>query len=62
VTFIKHLLELLRLPKFHATVVFGEEAFQDDDRKTLARKLWHAVQNQFTPVVSMEEECSAKIH
>ena len=61
-TFIKHMLELFRLPKFHANVVFGEETFQENDRKTLARKLWHAVQNKFTPVVSMEEEWSAKIH
>ena len=60
-TFIKHLPGLFRLPEFYATLVFGEETFQEYDRKILASKLWLAVQNQFTPVVSKEEEWSASI-
>ncbi|MCI0485886.1 MAG: 1-acyl-sn-glycerol-3-phosphate acyltransferase [Blastocatellia bacterium] len=55
-TFTKHLLELFRLPEFHATLVFGEETFQEADRKVLADKLWRAVQSQFIPVVKKEEE------
>ena len=46
-----HLWRLLALPGFRATVAFGDERIQDDDRKLLAARLWRAVNGLFTPVV-----------
>ena len=46
-----HLWGLLRLPGFRATVAFGDDPIQDDDRKRLAAKLHRAVAGLFTPVV-----------
>lgn len=55
-TFGPHLLKLLRLPGFHATVVFGAQSFREDDRKILAQKLRHAIEEQFLPVVVRNDE------
>lgn len=51
--FLPHFLKLLLVSKFEATIVFGEDAIQADDRKLLARSLWDAVNQQFTPVVAL---------
>lgn len=48
--FFRHLLGLLRLREFHATVTFGAKSIQEEDRKALAEKLWRAVGEQFEPV------------
>jgi 1-acyl-sn-glycerol-3-phosphate acyltransferase len=50
-TFLKHLFNLLRLPFFNATLVFGETSVTTNDRKTLARELWTQVHRQFTTVI-----------
>jgi 1-acyl-sn-glycerol-3-phosphate acyltransferase len=55
--FAGHLINLLTLPHFRASLVFGDERFLDDDRKRLAEKLWRAVDHRFEPVVSLEGEC-----
>jgi 1-acyl-sn-glycerol-3-phosphate acyltransferase len=63
--FLSHLLGLLRLREVHATIVFGPETIQEENRKLLANKLWLAAKEQFIPtvspeaVVNPEEECSA---
>lgn len=49
--FVPHLIKLLLLSGFEATVVYGEDAIQADDRKILARSLWNAVNDHFVPVV-----------
>ncbi len=51
-TFVKHLLGLVRLPSFHARVTFGNEPILDRDRKALATRLSRAVLSQFEPVAS----------
>ncbi len=51
-TFADHLLNLLKLPYFEATLVFGSESIQETDRKVLARKLKQQVQSYFFPVVT----------
>ncbi len=58
-TFAPHALDLFRLPKFHAKIVFGAQTFLEDDRKLLAKKLRQAIEQQFTPVVGLEGECNA---
>lgn len=49
--FVPHFLKLLLVSGFDATIVFGEEAIQADDRKLLAKALWSAVNRQFEPVL-----------
>ena len=49
--FTPHLIELLGLPRIHATVCFGDEKIRESDRKVLARRLQDAVERQFQPVV-----------
>jgi 1-acyl-sn-glycerol-3-phosphate acyltransferase len=61
-TFPDHLFALFRLSQFHATLVFGPRSIREADRKLLAMKLRQAVEEQFIPVVTGEEECSAKAH
>jgi 1-acyl-sn-glycerol-3-phosphate acyltransferase len=51
VTFLQHAGRLLKERTFDATLTFGSEAIQADDRKALARSLWNAVNDQFIPVV-----------
>ncbi len=61
-TFGEHLFNLLKLSGFQASLVFGEEAVLERDRKALAEKLHVLVSKQFTPVVGMEELChTAKV-
>lgn len=54
-TFGDHVFTLLQMPKFHATLTFGNGAVQESDRKTLARKLHRLISEQFIPVVSKPE-------
>lgn len=56
-TFADHFFNLLKLPHFHAALVFGAEIVVDRDRKLLAEKLRVLISKQFTPVVAMEELC-----
>jgi 1-acyl-sn-glycerol-3-phosphate acyltransferase len=51
ISFLSHAGALLKMRKFDAVLTFGSHAIQADDRKTLARSLWVAVNNQFIPVV-----------
>ena len=53
-TFTDHLMNLLKLPYFEATLVFGSPSIQETDRKALARKLTQQVQSFFSPVVTPE--------
>lgn len=50
-SFLGHFLELLTLPRFTATVAFGEKPIQASDRKELATRLQDAVTSQFQAVV-----------
>ncbi|MFN0087664.1 MAG: lysophospholipid acyltransferase family protein [Blastocatellia bacterium] len=51
VTFLPHLAGLFQLRRFDAFITFGAEAIRAEDRKTLARRLWTAVNEQFVPVI-----------
>jgi 1-acyl-sn-glycerol-3-phosphate acyltransferase len=51
ITLLSHAARLLKLPKFSAVLTFGSHAIQADNRKTLAKSLWVAVNDQFIPVV-----------
>jgi 1-acyl-sn-glycerol-3-phosphate acyltransferase len=51
ITFLSHARTLLELRKFAAVLTFGTHAIQADDRKTLAKSLWVAVNDQFIPIV-----------
>ena len=53
--FVPHFLKLLMVSRFDATIVFGEEAIQADDRKVLAKALRDAVGQKFTPVVNLSQ-------
>lgn len=55
--FAPHAIDLFRLRKFDAKIVFGEQTFLETDRKVLAEKLRSAIAEQFTPVVTTEEGC-----
>ena len=50
-TFMRHLLALLGLPRIDAMLVFGEEPIRERDRKLLAERLHCAVEQRFQPVV-----------
>lgn len=50
-TFIRHLVELARLPWIEATVRHGDAPIAERNRKRLADRLHQAVSAQFTPVV-----------
>lgn len=49
--FAPHFWKLLLMSKFQATIRYGEDAIHADDRKVLAKSLWLAVSDQFTPMV-----------
>ncbi len=49
--FLPHLMALCRLPGFRARIDFGDDPIVDWDRKSLARRLHHAVSYQFVPSV-----------
>lgn len=51
VTFGRHASKLLKLSRFEAFITFGSHAIRSDDRKALAKSLWSAVNDQFTPMV-----------
>jgi 1-acyl-sn-glycerol-3-phosphate acyltransferase len=53
-TFLPHLLGMLRLPPFEATVKFGAVPVAADERKQLARLAQTAVEALFEPVVRPE--------
>lgn len=50
VSFGGHILRLLRLPGFDATITFGEAPITGNDRKELADALCDAVRARFTPL------------
>jgi 1-acyl-sn-glycerol-3-phosphate acyltransferase len=54
--FISHVLQLVRLPWFLATVTFGDAPIRDSDRKNLAVRLHAAVRKSFRPVAGSEED------
>jgi 1-acyl-sn-glycerol-3-phosphate acyltransferase len=54
VSFGAHLIDLLKLSRFDAFITFGSHAIRADDRKTLAKGLWSAINDQFTPMVDSE--------
>lgn len=49
--FFSHFWNLLKMPGFKATLVFGDETITASDRKHLARKLHKAVSQNFNPVI-----------
>ena len=49
--FFSHFWDLLKMPGFHATLVFGDETITATDRKYLAQKLHKAVSEKFNPVI-----------
>jgi len=55
--FVPHLLELLRLTRIEANLVFGPEPITDPDRKSLAQRLHRAVASCFVPMVSPDDAC-----
>lgn len=61
-TFGRHALELCRLPRFDATVVYGEEAIVESDRKRLAVRLREAIAEGFTPVVPADGQQAERQH
>ncbi|MAB80693.1 MAG: 1-acyl-sn-glycerol-3-phosphate acyltransferase [Planctomycetes bacterium] len=56
-TLAPHVLNLLRMPSFDATVAFGSQPIADTNRKLLAAKLHHAVAELFHPTVDPSEVC-----
>ena len=54
ITFADHLFNVLKLPYFETTIVFGNQSIKETDRKALARKLTQQVQSYFSPVVTPE--------
>lgn len=59
-TFADHLFRLFQLTSIEATLSFGDEPIVQSDRKLLAIELWRAVNEQFIPVVELEETCSTQ--
>jgi 1-acyl-sn-glycerol-3-phosphate acyltransferase len=49
-TFGGHLFQLFKIPRFNATIIFGERPIRCADRKELAQKLREAVVSQFLPM------------
>ncbi len=52
--FSPHVLNLLKLKKFQAEIVFGTETLIETDRKVLAHKLHERISAIFTPVVKSD--------
>jgi 1-acyl-sn-glycerol-3-phosphate acyltransferase len=50
ISFVAHMLRLFRLPRFTATITFGEEPVLNVDRKVLASELRERVRESFVPV------------
>ncbi len=55
--FVPHVLGLLRLPGFAASLRFGERPVRESDRKVLASRLHEAVSSRFRPVIAEESAC-----
>lgn len=55
--FASHVLNLLKVKRFEATLAFGEETLLESDRKVLAEKLRGLITRQFIPVVKLEVLC-----
>ena len=53
--FTGHFLKLLRVPRFRASLTFGEEPIRASDRKILATRLQQAVQKRFRAVDGSKE-------
>jgi 1-acyl-sn-glycerol-3-phosphate acyltransferase len=50
--FFPHICDLMKMPGFDARVVFGREVVVSAERKELAQKLQHKVEEQFVPVAA----------
>jgi 1-acyl-sn-glycerol-3-phosphate acyltransferase len=48
--FMSHILQLLAMPGFDASLTFGTEPIREDDRKVLATRLHRAIEQQFEAV------------
>ncbi len=57
-TLAPHLLDLLRMPRIDAQLVFGQEVFQSADRKQLALDLHAAVEASFEPMYEAKTSSS----
>lgn len=60
-TFMSHLVGLLKLRSIRATLLFGAQPFKENDRKALAAELHKAVSSEFIPVVNLEEPCKTAV-
>jgi 1-acyl-sn-glycerol-3-phosphate acyltransferase len=49
-SFMSHILQLLAMPGFDASLNFGTEPIREDDRKVLATRLHRAIEQQFEAV------------
>lgn len=52
ISFGAHLHRLMRLPRIHARIAYGDAPIQDGDRKRLAKQLEEAVRSRFRPVAA----------
>ena len=55
-----HLWRLVQLDKIYATVVFGENPIQDNDRKRLAHRLRNSMLARYIPERVAEETCTPR--
>jgi 1-acyl-sn-glycerol-3-phosphate acyltransferase len=49
ITFGSHAINLLKLSKIEVTVEFGQTTVRGNDRKLIAKELWHLINRQFVP-------------
>jgi 1-acyl-sn-glycerol-3-phosphate acyltransferase len=59
-TLVPHLWGVFCLSSIEATLTFGRETLQGNDRKELARRLHEAVTTIFTPSTTTEVECKTQ--
>lgn len=57
--FLSHFWEILTLPGFDATIIFGKEKIVDSNRKDLANRLQQAVVDNFDSVIKSEIQASS---
>ncbi len=55
-TLLPHIRELLKVPRFSASIRFGSDRICHSDRKQLSRRLWTAVSESFVPMVDSSED------
>ena len=48
--FMSHIMQLLAMPGFDASLTFGTEPIREGDRKVLASRLHRAIEQQFEAV------------